>query len=214
MVVLEHYFLEVLQMPKDIFENIKVFVLGDRLTTARDRAAQDQRSTDVSPFRSDHFSCFEMLGGLMHYCLNMIQNFGRVYWGTEDNSDALSLQTLRDTLPNRSEINTRKYDFYAWLRFLNVVLRALIVSAALAQLNCKAEDVRRIIRHWSTSNLNFNQLCAALVDSYVSPGIDFLEEENIKIVKGSTESGNGVLLLRSLMTLRKMRDAIKAGHPH
>ncbi|KAI0085007.1 hypothetical protein BDY19DRAFT_987286 [Irpex rosettiformis] len=41
MVVLEHYFLEVLQI------------------------------VDISPFCFDHFSCFEMLDSLMHYYLNM-----------------------------------------------------------------------------------------------------------------------------------------------
>lgn len=211
MIVLEHYFLEVLKMPKSVFEDVRVFVLGDRLTTARDRAAQDQRSVDTSPSRFDHLSCFEMLGGLMHYCLNMVQNFGRVYWGTTDATDPLSFQTLRDELPNRAGINTRKYDFYAWLRFLNVILRSLAVSAALAHLNCKLEDLEDISRHWEPSR--FQELCETIVDNYLLPGIGGLEADGVKSVPGNTVSGHAVLLLHDLMTLHEMRDAIKKGHP-
>ncbi|KAI0737485.1 hypothetical protein BC629DRAFT_1446172 [Irpex lacteus] len=211
MVVLEHYFLDVLKMPKPVFEDIKVFILGDRLTTARDRAAQDQRSVDTSPWCFDHLSCFEMLGGLMHYSLNMIQNFGRVYWGTTGATDALSLQTLRDELPNRAGINTRKYDFYAWLRFLNVILRALAVSAALAHLDRKLEDVSRTVYHWTPTR--FQELCAAVVDEYLLPALDGLEADGTKSTEGDTESGHAVLLLHDLMTLHEMRDAIKKGHP-
>ncbi len=211
MVVLEHYFLEVLQMPKEVFQTIKAFVLGDRLTTARDRAAQDQRSVDISPFRFDHLSCFEMLGGLMHYCLNMIQNFGRVYWGTTESTDALSLQTLRSELPNRANINTRKYDYYAWLRFLEVILRSLTVTAALSELHCGLDDVSRVTDCWTPAQ--FSQLCESIVDKYLVPSVDALEDDGVKTRAGDTVSGHGVRLLHDLMTLREMRDAIKKGHP-
>jgi len=50
MIVLRHYFLEVLALPKSIFERIMFFILRDPLTTARDRAAQDQRAVDRSEF--------------------------------------------------------------------------------------------------------------------------------------------------------------------
>lgn len=211
MVVLEHYFLKVLAMPKDVFQRIKVFVLGDRLTTARDRAAQDQRSVDISPFRFDHLSCFEMLGGLMHYSLNMIQNFGRVYWGTGDTTDPLSLKVLRQELPNRTEINVRKYDFYGWLRFLQVVLRALVVSAALAEMKCKLEDAHYKVNNWEYSDLE--KLATSVVDNYLLPAIDGLEEDGVKTVLGNTVSGHGTLLLHDLMTLHEMRNAVKLGHP-
>lgn len=81
MVVLTHYFLQVLRLPLDVFERLVFFICGDRLTTARDRAAQDQRAVDRSPFRVHHFSSFAMASGLMHQCLNMVINVGRNFWG-------------------------------------------------------------------------------------------------------------------------------------
>ncbi len=211
MSVLEHYFLDVLKVPKETFESRKYFVLGDRLTMARVRAAQDQRSVDKSLSRFDHFSCFELLGGLMHYCLNMIQNFGRVHWGQTGATDALSLQTLRAQLPNRTNINTRKYDFYAWLRFLNVVLRSLLVSAALAELDCGANHVSEKVQDWSFEQ--FEELCRRVVDKDLLPSEDRLEADGVKKVHGPSQSLHGVLLVHDLMTLHEMRDAIKHGHP-
>ncbi len=211
MSVLDHYFLDVLNIPKDTFESRKYFVLGDRLTMARVRAAQDQRSVDKSTSRFDHFSCFELLGGLMHYCLNMIQNFGRVHWGQTGATDALSLQTLRAQLPNRTNINTRKYDFYAWLRFLNVVLRSLLVSAALAELGCDTKDVAGKARDWSFEQ--FEELCRHVVDNSLLPSEDRLEADGVKRIEGPSQSMHAVLLAHDLMTLHEMRDAIKHGHP-
>lgn len=49
MVVLEHYFGKVLDIPISRFEETMYTVLGDRLTTVRDRAAQDDRSTRSRP---------------------------------------------------------------------------------------------------------------------------------------------------------------------
>jgi len=131
MIVLRHYFLEVLALPKSIFKRIMFFVLRDRLTTAQDRAAQDQRAVDRSEFRVDHLSSFTMISGLMHVCMNKMQNIGRNMWGTTDRDD-VSLLTLRDLLPNRSNVNLHKHDFYAWLRFLDAVLRSLTITAAMA----------------------------------------------------------------------------------
>jgi hypothetical protein len=42
MLVLRHYFQEILSIPTHQFEKEMFFVLGDRLTTARDHTAQDQ----------------------------------------------------------------------------------------------------------------------------------------------------------------------------
>ncbi|KAK6977808.1 hypothetical protein R3P38DRAFT_3267011 [Favolaschia claudopus] len=112
MLVMEHYYQEVLAMPKETFEERFNFLLGDRLTTARARAAQDQRAVDRSEDRIDHLLSFAMLSGLMHICMNMISNIGKNYWGGS-NKDEMSLITLLQLLPNRSDINLRKIDFYA-----------------------------------------------------------------------------------------------------
>ncbi|KAF6743281.1 hypothetical protein DFP72DRAFT_977135 [Ephemerocybe angulata] len=73
MVVLEHYWGKVLDIPKKTFDDTAFTVLGDRLTVARDRAAQDQRAVDLSPNSFDHLSSFNMVGGLMHYELNFVR---------------------------------------------------------------------------------------------------------------------------------------------
>jgi hypothetical protein len=111
MIVIEHYWLVVLIVAKSIFDQLMFFLLGDRLTTARDRAAQDQRAVDRSPSIFDHLSCFQCTSGVMHVCMNMCQNLGRTHWG-RTNCDAVSLLTLRDQLPNRSNITPQKIDFY------------------------------------------------------------------------------------------------------
>jgi len=46
MIVLRHYILNVLALPKNVFERVMFLILGDRLTTARDQAAQNQRAVD------------------------------------------------------------------------------------------------------------------------------------------------------------------------
>jgi hypothetical protein len=114
MIVLRHYFLEVLALPKSIFKRIMFFVLRDQLTTARDQAAQDQQAVDCSEFCVDHLSSFTVTSGLMHVCMNKMQNIGQNMWGTT-NQDDVSLLTLQDLLPNRSNVNLHKHDFYAWL---------------------------------------------------------------------------------------------------
>ncbi|KAF8158586.1 hypothetical protein B0H34DRAFT_674968 [Crassisporium funariophilum] len=56
MVVLGHYFGKVLKIPEATFEHTMFTVLGDQLTTARDRAAQDQRAVDHLEHWFDHLS--------------------------------------------------------------------------------------------------------------------------------------------------------------
>jgi hypothetical protein len=45
------------------------------------------------------------------------------------------------------------------------------------------------------------------------PCLDRLDAEGIKKMPGCTESGNAVLLMHDLMTVREIRIAIKHGHP-
>lgn len=209
MIVLEHYFLKVLAVPKPVFERIMFFVLGDRLTTSRDRAAQDQRAVDRSDSRADHLSSLAALSGLMHTCMNKMQNIGRNMWGGSDRDD-VSLQTLRDLLPHRSDVNLQKHDYYAWLRFLDTVLRSLVISAAVAMLDLPGSSE---LAKQKLSEPEFMGLCRRIVDMYLLPSTDALEEDGIKTVKGNTVSGHAVLMMFDLMTLREMRDAIKHGHP-
>ncbi|KIJ06175.1 hypothetical protein PAXINDRAFT_92403, partial [Paxillus involutus ATCC 200175] len=210
MVVLEHYFLKVLNIPKPVFERIMYFVLGDRLTTARDRAAQDQRAVDRSDFRFDHLSSFAMTSGLMHVCLNFIINLGKNLWG-EGSKDPTALHILRDLLPNRSEINLRKTDFYAWLRFLDVILRALTITATMSIL--KINDVTAFLSRPKPTEDQFHGLCYKVVDQCLLPSLDRLEAVGVKVIPGETQSGHAVLIMHDLMTLREMRHAIKHGHP-
>ncbi|KAI0337892.1 hypothetical protein BDW22DRAFT_1339041 [Trametopsis cervina] len=212
MVVLEHYLLDVLRIPKAQFEQCMVGVLGDRLTTARDRAAQDQRALDRSSDRADHLSSILLTSGMMHQCLNMVINIARNAFGDTSNHDEVSLSVLRDLLPNRDSLNLKKVDFYAWLRFLDVVLRSLVLAAVIAHLNVGNRD--RIAEATKDFSLeDFNHLCVAVAEGYILPTSGALEHTGIKSVRGETVSGHALTLMHSLMTVREMRHAIKYGHP-
>lgn len=179
--VIHHYFLRILNLPKDVFERIIYFILGDRLTTAHDHAAQDQRAVDTSPHRFDHLSSFAMTSGLMHHCLNMIRCIGGNSWGGANGKDAMSLMTLRDLLPNYTEINTRSVDFYAWLRFLDIVLRSMVIRAACVTSNCDTvEDLARKVSPLSPTA--FMDLATTIADTYVLQSIDRLEDIGLKPV--------------------------------
>ncbi|KAI0764478.1 hypothetical protein BC629DRAFT_1293531 [Irpex lacteus] len=212
MVVLSHYLEDVLQIPKSHFERQAIVVLGDRLTTARDRAAQDQRAVDRSTDRSDHLSSLVLSTGMMHQCLNMIMAIARVTFGDTSSNDNISLLTLRNKLPNREGLNLKKVDFYAWLRFLEVVLRALIVAAVYAHLETK--QLSDIVEATRTFTLNdFPTLCTDLADNFVLPSVESLEQDGTKCLDGDTECAHAVIITHALMTLREMRHAIKHGHP-
>ncbi|KAJ7853028.1 hypothetical protein B0H14DRAFT_2580598 [Mycena olivaceomarginata] len=182
MLVLQHYFHDVLRILKAIFERI----------------IADQRALDRSEFRSDHLSSIAVTSGLMHECLNFVENMGKNYWG--DSDDSIGLLTMRNTLPNREEINLRKVDFYGWLRFLDAVLCSLIVRAAMVSLNIGS--IAQLEKHKINSP-----------DTFLLPSVDRLEADGIKKLRGNTVSGHAVLLTHDLMTLREMRHAIKHGHP-
>ncbi|KAJ7273913.1 hypothetical protein C8J57DRAFT_1594584 [Mycena rebaudengoi] len=208
MLVIGHYYTDILRMPKSLFEQRNYFLLGDRLTTARARAAQDQRALDRSEDRIDNLSSFETLSGIMHVCMNQVNNIGKNAWGGEDR-DSVSLQTLLSKLPNRSDINLRKIDFYAWLRFLDVVLRALVLKAAMTILHLQspAELGQRFTHE------GFMSLCTQISSQLLMPSVDKLEAEGIKKLLGHTASGHAVLLMHDLMTIREMCHAVKHGHP-
>ncbi|KAJ3567632.1 hypothetical protein NP233_g6233 [Leucocoprinus birnbaumii] len=216
MVVLEHYFGDILKIPKSVFETTMFTVLGDRLTTARDRAAQDQRAVDCSKHRFDHLSSIALTSGLMHFCLNFIHAIGGTWWAGKDGIKGLiSLATLLDNLPNRSEINLRKVDYYAWQRFLDTILRALIVKAFMSALNILdtkelASDL--IIQSIPTPS-HLSDIATQIVDRFLVPSLSWLEADGVKTIPGSTESGNAVLLMHDLMSLHEMLHAIKHGHP-
>lgn len=180
MLVLDHYYLNIFRLPKDIFEDRYFFLLGDRLTTARDRAAQDQRSVDRSEYRIDHLSSFETLSEIMHFVMNQILNVGKNAWGGA-NKDAVSLLTLLEKLPNRSNINLRKIDFYAWLRFLDVVLRALVLRAAMVVLKVSSPAE---LNAKKLSPEAFKSLCSMIVAQFLLPSLDRLEAEDIKTLPG------------------------------
>ncbi|KAJ7629163.1 hypothetical protein DFH06DRAFT_1006324, partial [Mycena polygramma] len=184
-------------------------LLGDLLTTARDCAAPDQRAVDRSEDRIDHLSSFETLSGLMHFVMNMISNIGKNTWGGA-NKDPVSLLTLLEKLPDRSNINLRKIDFYAWLRFFDVVLQALVLRAAMVLLRVTSPAQ---LKEQKLSSHVFKVLCSHIVTEFLLPSLDRLEAEDVKTIPGSTQSGNAVLLMHDLMTIREMRHAIKHGHP-
>jgi hypothetical protein len=155
------------------------FILGDRLTTARDRAAQNQRAVDRSEYKIDHLASFRMVSGLMHVCMNKIQNMGKNAWGG-DSKDSVGLKTLRDVLPNRSGINTIKIDFYGWLRFMDAVLHSLVMKAAMTLL--KITSVKDLDAQAMDLD-DFLALCTKLTHSFLLPSMDRLEAEGTKTSK-------------------------------
>ncbi|KAK6964724.1 hypothetical protein R3P38DRAFT_2591652 [Favolaschia claudopus] len=210
MLVIEHYFRDILKMPAAFFEEHNSFLLGDRLTTARDRAAQDQRAIDRSENRFDHLESFSVISGLMHVCMNQIQNMARNTFGTAGGKDSVSLASLLERLPSNRNLNVKKIDFYAWLRFFDVVLRAFVLRAAMVILN--VDDPSDFRKSKLTADA-FRSLCTQVVTQFLLPSVDRLEAEDRKKLLGSTESGNAVLMMHDLMTMMEMRDAIKYGHP-
>jgi hypothetical protein len=182
MIVLNHYWLVVLLVAKSVFDRVSTF---------------------------DHLACFECSSGLMHVCMNMCQNFGRNFWGGK-NRDAVSLLTLQDKHPNRTNINPAKIDFYGWLHFLDTVLRSLIIKGVMTILEIKM--LKSLNSHGMMHN-EFKTLCEEVVDVFLMPSIDRLEADGVKSLQGRTESGHAVVLAHDLMTMQDMRDSIKWGHP-
>lgn len=209
MLVMEHYFRDVLQIPKETFQARNFFLLGDRLTTARERAAQDQRSVDRSEHRFDHLASFEVLSGIMHFVMNQVQNIGKNAWGGAG-QDSVSLSKLLEKLPSHANINLKKIDFYAWLRFLDVILRGLVLRAAMVLLKVSSPEK---LYDTVMPVMTFKTLCGQIVRQFLMPSIDRLEAIGVKKIGGNTESGNAVLLMHDLMTVREIRHAIKHGHP-
>ncbi|KAK7473220.1 hypothetical protein VKT23_001318 [Stygiomarasmius scandens] len=211
MLVLEHYFSKVLQIPHEEFSQRAFFPLGDRLTTARDRAAQDQRAVDRSPDSFYHLSAYKVLSGLMHICMNQIHNIGKNCWGGDSAStDPVSLSCIIKELPNREDINIRKIDFYAWLRFFDTILQALVITAFMVKCGVDSIDKLKDI-HFTIDK--FTSLCDQIVCEFLLPSADRLEEEGVKKIPGQTLNSHAVLLMHDLMTVREMRHGIKYGHP-
>lgn len=144
----------------------------------------------------------------MHFSLNFIQAIGSNGWGTSSMNNPVSLATLRDVLPNRTEINLRKVDYYAWLRFLDVILRALVLRASSTIVAANSDSYGNFL---TLDNLEEHAI--NIVDSFLIPSVSRLEAMGIKTDTGNTDSGNAVLLMHDLMTLREMQHAVKRGHP-
>ncbi|RXW12444.1 hypothetical protein EST38_g13409 [Candolleomyces aberdarensis] len=210
MIVLEHYFTKVLCIPKSTFETTMHTVLGDRLTTVRDRAAQDQRAVDMSKDRFDHLSLFAMISGLMHYELNYVQAVGGVFWGSTAADDPLSLSNIRDQLPNRTDVQLSKVNYYAWLCFLDAILHALVLQASIAtsSLNSYTDLQKRTFN--SIEDLLGH--AGQIVDSFLAQSPGRLEAMGVKKIPANTVSSNAVFLFYNLMLLREMRSGVKLGH--
>ncbi|KAF8223957.1 hypothetical protein L208DRAFT_1425929 [Tricholoma matsutake] len=199
MLVLRHYFQEILSIPTHQFEQEMFFILGDHLTTAWDHAAQGQWAVDRSENCADHLSSHVMLTGMMH-------NF----WGGPD-KDTISLATLLAILPNHGDINLHKVDFYAWLHFLDVVLRALVIKAVISQLGLLSSS--QLAQKSEMTTDTFMDVCAQVVDVFILSPMDHLEVDGIKKLCGNTTSGHAVLMMHDLMMMQEMRHAVRHGHP-
>ncbi|KAG8938531.1 hypothetical protein FRC04_008352 [Tulasnella sp. 424] len=214
--VLNEYFFNIVGIPKERFEDRMVAVLGDRLTTARDRSAQEQRALDRSTSRAERLSSIVLLGGLMHTRLALMDVFNRQFWtGGKGNDDPTDLGILHNLLPHLTRVKHRKIDFYAWLRFLEVVLSSLVLAATSAALNLKSKTVADLMTHLAVTiktPAQLKELSKRIADMFVSSSISRLEARKIKKLDGETVSGHATLLLQSLMIIRELTHAIKHGH--
>lgn len=215
--VLEEYLFRVLQIPKGRFEEQMMAVLGDRLTTARDRAAQEQRALDHSKARADRFSSLIVLMGLMHTRLALMDVFNRLFWskgkGQRDPSD---LGVLHGLLPHLARVKSQKIDFYAWIRFLEVVLASLVFAAGDVALQAKSSSFEQLAEHLSKrvqSPKQLLELAGQIVDGFMTGSINRMEAERRKKVKGDSHVGHAVIMLQSIIVLRELTHAIKHGHP-
>jgi hypothetical protein len=102
-------------------------------------------------------------------------------------------------------------NFYAWLRFLDVVLRALVIKAAISLLGFSSTS--QLAQKPEITTNSFFLICTQITDTFILPSLDRLEADGIKKLRGNTASGHGVLLMHDLMTMREMRDAVRQGHP-
>ncbi|KAF7302967.1 hypothetical protein MKEN_01259400 [Mycena kentingensis (nom. inval.)] len=212
MIVLTHYFLKVLNIPKPVFQRIMHFVLGDRLTTVRDRKAQGQRAVDRSEYRIDNFSCLRMLNGMMHFSLNWIENSAKNFMrGAGSATDLQTLLNLPGLENYKEQVNVRKIDFYAWLRFLDSVLRALILRAYLCARG--VDDPQLIHAKAAPAKHELMQFAADVFDQYLIQSPDALLADDKTTGSGVTNTSQAVLLFFHLMTLREMRHSIRLGHP-
>ncbi|KAK7025885.1 hypothetical protein R3P38DRAFT_3316432 [Favolaschia claudopus] len=116
---------------------------------------------------------------------------------------------------NSSRIrNSTNFYLYAWLRFFDVVLWSLVPQATMVILNVSSiQDLQKT----TLSIDGFKFVCREAVNRFLVPSIALLEAEDIKLISG-TESGNAVLHMHNLMTMREMRHAavlrgsVKHGH--
>ncbi|KAF8998376.1 hypothetical protein BDQ17DRAFT_1391746 [Cyathus striatus] len=192
MVVLEHYFGKVLGIHKKTFEETMFTVL------------------DLSPDVFDHLSSIHTVCGLMHYEMNFISAIAGNYWGSSGNTDAISLSTLHKLFPNQIEINPCKINYYAWLRFLNVILQALVLKAAIHVTN--TSDLNGLASYIQLDTNHLSKIATVIVEDFCNSP-DCLEGMEVKTLLGGTVNGHTVLLFHDILTLREMHDAVKQGHP-
>ncbi|KAF8997528.1 hypothetical protein BDQ17DRAFT_1429042 [Cyathus striatus] len=184
MIVLEHYFQKVLAIPKKTFEDTI--------------AAQDQRTLDLSPDTFDHLSSICTVGGLMHYEMNFISAIAGNFWGSEKNTDAVSLSTLHKLFPSRTDVNSCKINYYAWLQFLEVVLHALVLKAAMKVTS--TSSLNELSSYISSNTTCLEEIATSIMRQFVTSPTR-LEGLQIKKLPNDTLNGHAVLLFHNILTL-------------
>lgn len=81
---------------------------------------------------------------------------------------------------------------------MDVVLRALVLHAAMVVLDIFSPAQ---LQEQRLSAAAFKTLCSQIVAEFLLPSLDRLEAEEVKVLPGSTESGNAMLLMHDLMTV-------------
>ncbi|KIO25434.1 hypothetical protein M407DRAFT_75768 [Tulasnella calospora MUT 4182] len=216
MEVLEEYLFRILNIPHKSFEKRLVAVLGDRLTTARDRSAQAYRSLDRSESRGERFASLVLLPGLMHTRLAFIELLNRQLWhtGKASERDPTDLGVLHQLLDHRTRVKHGKIEFYAWLRFLEAIFSGMAISAVGALLpNCTSvEDLSNTLGARIKTREDLEKLAMDAVDRYLMPSVDRLEATDVKTVEGDSVVGHAVITFQLLALLQNLTHSIKYGH--
>lgn len=151
----------------------------------------------------------------MHSRLALIELINRFLWHeAEDGHDPTDLRHLHQLLPHRAQVVHRKIDFYAWIRFLDVVFAAMVNAAGAAVSGCTtlAELSSYIdihIRSWT----HLEELAANLVDSFLVTSVNRAETERVKTVKGDSVVGHAMITFQLINLLSELTSSVKLGHP-
>ncbi|GAA5919307.1 hypothetical protein JCM5296_002075 [Sporobolomyces johnsonii] len=191
------------------YDNNMLYAAGDQLTLSRLTSLVALLRQDSSSSRSDTLESVVGMPGLFHLSFNTIKIIKKAFWG--DLSDPTSLASLAK-LTGRTDVASSSFLYYPWSRFLRLVFTADCLSAATTLSDYDSIEAFEA----STATLTADDLlkiAEGIVDSFMGPGQQRLEDDGIKGVRGGSVCGNTIERMKSLGTLLLFDKAVSDGHP-